>query len=516
MTEPQLCMTVAGPSMEDLRRSRDAAVEADLVELRLDLVDRPDVAGALAGRRTPVIVTCRASWEGGRFQGSEEERRRILESALELGAEYIDVEEAAGFASDLIRSRAGRGIVVSSHVFGPPPLDLEARYARLQATGAEVVKLAIQVSSLEETLPLFELGASVGDAPGRGHVLLAMGNQGIPTRILTARLRNRWTYAGDAVAPGQFPASRFLADYRFRRIAPDAALYAVVGNPVIHSRSPVMHNAGFAALGLNAVYVPLEARDAADFITFAERMQLRGASITAPFKIALMVRADEIDPLARQVGAINTVAVRDGRWVGTNTDVEGFLAPLQKRTSLEGRRVTILGSGGAARAAAVALASRRAMVTVSARNAAHADTIARMVGGAVSPLPPPAASWDVLVNATPVGSEKAPGNPMGDAPLDGSIVFDLVYAPADTALLQAARAAGCETIGGLEMLIAQAERQFELWTGQRPPSGLFEAAATRGDVQIRSGRLPPSRGSASADDHSLGGDRHPAPSGSAK
>jgi len=111
-------------------------------------------------------------------------------------------------------------------------------------------------------------------------------------------------------------------------------------------------------------------------------------------------------------------------------------------------------------------------------------------------LPPPAASWDVLVNATTVGSEKTPGNPMGDAQLDGSIVFDLVYAPQDTALLQSARAAGCRTIGGLEMLIAQAERQFELWTGQRPPSGLFEAAATRGDVDVHRGRHPAPSGSA--------------------
>ena len=120
MPEPQLCVTVAGRTMEELRQGRDAAGDADLVELRLDLVDRPDVAGALHGRRLPVIVTCRAQWEGGRFAGSEEERRRILESAVALGAEYVDIEAAASFAPDFVRSRAGRGIVLSSHVFGEP------------------------------------------------------------------------------------------------------------------------------------------------------------------------------------------------------------------------------------------------------------------------------------------------------------------------------------------------------------------------------------------------------------
>ena len=477
MNEPLLCVTATGPTMEDLRRNRDAASSADLVELRLDLVDRPDVAGALEGRRTPVIVTCRAHWEGGRFSGSEEERRRILDSAIAQGAEYVDVEAAAVFAEDLIASRGGRGVIVSSHVFGDPPADLVDRYNALRATGAEVAKLAIQVSTLKETLPLFDLAAK----NTTGHVLIAMGNQGLPTRVLAARLRNRWTYVGDGIAPGQLPLSRFIRDFRFRRIAADAALYAVVGNPVIHSRSPVMHNAGFAALGLKAVYLPLEARDVGDFVAFAREMRLGGASITAPFKIGLMPHVDVIDPLAKQVGAINTITVRNGRWLGANTDVEGFLAPLVRRISLEGARVSVIGAGGAARAVAVALASRRAKVTICARKTGEARAIADLVGGSAGDFPPRPSSWDVLVNATPVGSEQTPGSPMGNVPLDGAIVFDLVYAPADTELLRSARAAGCQTIGGVEMLIAQAERQFELWTGQRPPAGLFEAAATGRD-----------------------------------
>jgi 3-dehydroquinate dehydratase type I len=177
--------------MDDLRRDRDAASDADLVELRLDLVDRPDVAGALHGRRTPVIVTCRARWEGGGFAGSEEERRRMLESAAALGAEYVDVEAAADFTPDLVRARAGRGIIVSSHVFGEPPSDLQARYASLRATGAEVAKLAIQVSSLEETLPLFDLAATNPNMPDYGHILIGISNHRVATRVLAARLGNR-------------------------------------------------------------------------------------------------------------------------------------------------------------------------------------------------------------------------------------------------------------------------------------------------------------------------------------
>jgi 3-dehydroquinate dehydratase/shikimate dehydrogenase len=496
--EPLLCVTVAAPTMGALRAARDAAVKGadasvdphvDLIELRLDSVDRPDVAAALEGRPRPVIVTCRASWEGGGFHGSEEERRRILETALAGGAEYIDVEAAADFAPDLIRARGGRGVVVSSHDFQAPPKDIESSYRHLRSMGAEVSKLAFVVNTLSESLPLFELP----DAPARPHVLLAMGPAGLPSRILAARLGNRWTYAGDGVAPGQISADRMLRHQQFRRIRRDAALYGVVGRPIGHSRSPAMHNAGFAALDLNAAYLPLEAAGAADFVRFARQLSLRGASITAPFKVALMSFVDEIDPIARRVGAINTIVVRDGRWLGANTDVEGFLAPLAGRIALRGARASVLGAGGAARAVAIALAESGAHVTVSARRPEAARDVADLVSGRGGAFPPPAGSWDLLVNATSAGSGPRGTSPMGDMPLDGRLVYDLVYEPADTALLVDARSAGCETIGGIDMLIAQAERQFELWTGQSPPAGLFSSAAKAHAAATPDGGLRSSR-----------------------
>jgi 3-dehydroquinate dehydratase/shikimate dehydrogenase len=238
-----------------------------------------------------------------------------------------------------------------------------------------------------------------------------------------------------------------------------------------------MHNAGFAALGLNAVYVPLQAADVEDFVAFARDTKMRGASITAPFKVGMFAHVDETDALARNVGAINTLIARDGRWIGTNTDVEGFLAPLAGRMALKGTRATVLGSGGAARGVAVALGTQGAAVTVCARKPESAHDVAQLAGGAVGTWPPRAGSWDVLVNATSCGSAGRGDDPMAGVALDGEIVFDLVYAPAETPLIARARAEGCLTIGGIEMLVAQAERQFELWTGQRPPAGLFSAAA---------------------------------------
>jgi 3-dehydroquinate dehydratase/shikimate dehydrogenase len=471
---PLLCVTAAAPTMAALCQARDEAFAdgADLVEMRLDHADQPDVEAALAGRGGPVIVTCRAAWEGGRFAGSEEERRRILERAIGAGAEYIDVEAAAPFASSLVAARGGRGIIVSHHQFEAPPREVTAAYRHLRGFGAEIVKLAVAVDRLSDTIPLFDLGK----ADAEGHVILGMGPAGVPTRALAGRLGNRWTFAGAGVAPGQLPLHRMLHDLQFRRLRPDAALYGVTGKPVGHSRSPAMHNAGFAALDLNSAYLPLEAADAPDLAAFARALAVQGLSITAPYKVTLMPFVDELTDTARRVGAINTIVVGDGRWIGDNTDVEGFLAPLTGVT-LRGARACVLGGGGAARAVAVGLADSGAEVMVSARRHEAAREIAGLAAGRAVGFPPPAGSWDILINAIPAGTSAATESPMGGTPLDGRLVYDLVYEPEHTKLLVDARAAGCRTIGGLDMLIAQAERQFELWTGQRPPAGVFSSAA---------------------------------------
>ena len=472
-----LCVTVTGKTMDELRRARDAVSGADLVEVRLDGVDRPDAAGALEGRLRPVIVTCRPHMEGGTFDGCEEDRRRILLEAVAAGAEFVDVELRATFAAELVRLRRGHGVITSMHVFGTDPVDVPELIRSLRSTGAEVVKLAMEVDSLAATLPLFELAARTDPAAdGQDHVLIAMGPRGAHTRVLAPRLKNRWTYAGDGLAPGQIPPARMLHEFRFRRIRPDADLYGVTGSPVAHSLSPAMHNSGFAHSGMNAAYLALDARDAGDFVTFARALNLRGASITAPLKVTMMEHVDEYDALAGEVGAINTLIVRDGRWIGANTDVAGFLAPLKGRMALRGTRAAVLGAGGAARAVAVALRREGAHVQIAARREDQARAVAGLVGAEPGPFPPPAGSWDVLVNATASGGRPGDESPMAGMRLDGEIVFDLVYSPAETPLIAQARAAGCWTIGGIEMLIAQAERQFELWTGAAPPAGLFRQA----------------------------------------
>jgi len=475
MSKPLLVITVAAPTTAELRRRRDAAsaAGADLVELRLDSVSDPDVTAALAGRRGPVVVTCRPEWEGGAFKDSETERKKILDCALQRGAEYVDLELKAAFTPELIGSTGGKRIVLSSHDFQGVPKDLTERVRTMRAAGAEIVKVAITANSLADNLQLLQLERA------RNTVLIGMGPVGAPTRILAAHFHSHWTYAGDAHAPGMIPVERMLDEFRFRDVTHGTAIYGVVGSPLTHTASPAMHNAAFRAAGIDAVYLPLVASTADDFTMFATALGVQGVSITIPYKVDLFQRADEIDELSRKVGAVNTYRRDAVGWQARNTDVSGFLAPLAGRLNVRGARAAILGTGGAARAVAVALASAGSVVTVYGRNRGKAKDVAALADGSAAPFPIPPKSWDLLVNTTPVGMFPSVDETPFEGAFDGRVVYDLVYNPMETRLLKEAAAAGCDVVGGLDMLVAQAEDQSEWWTGKRPPVGLMREAALK-------------------------------------
>jgi 3-dehydroquinate dehydratase/shikimate dehydrogenase len=481
MSATDIVETVTATTMADLLAARDGVTRADLVELRLDGVADVDVTGAVRGRARPVIVTCRPMWEGGRFDGSEEDRLALLAEAVRAGAEYVDVEWRADRQK---LPRDGRTqLVISHHDFDGLPNDLEARVRAMRGSGGDVVKIAITARQLRDCVTLKR--AVRGD--GR-QVAIAMGDAGHLTRVWPAWFGSCWTYGGSA-APGQL-RTRDLADlYRVKATTAHSAVYGVAGAPLGHSASPAMHNAAFRHLGLDAVYVRLETADASELLEVADAIGLAGASITAPLKETLCQRASAVDPVSERVGAINTLRRgRDG-WEGRNFDIEGFLAPLQRRSmSLRRRRAVVLGAGGAARAAVWALHSLEAEVAVSARRPESARALARDCGAQAIGWPPEA-GWDLLVNATPVGTwpgaDRSPVNRTDLGPCAGRVIYDLVYNPSETQLMRWGREAGAEVIGGLEMLVSQACQQIEWWTGRHAPRAVVDAAA-RADVRTGS------------------------------
>jgi 3-dehydroquinate dehydratase/shikimate dehydrogenase len=470
----KLVATLADLAADALPAARAEALRvADLVEFRLDRLPSLPPAEILGGAADRAIVTIRPTREGGAFSGAEAAREQGLRAALAGGAAFVDVEWDADFADALIAAYPGR-VVLSRHDFVGMPADLGGLVRSMAARRPAVVKLAVTPARLSDQLALAGAAAAASHMPV---VLIAMGAVGLPSRILAGHVGSCWTYAGAAIAPGQVPPDVMRTRYRVGQHTADTLVFGVAGKPITHSWSPTLHNGALRALGIDGVYVPFEAQDIDDMLVTAEALGVRGLSVTAPFKLDALARACAADPLARRLGAVNTLTrTRDG-WVARNTDVEGFLHPLRSRLTLAGTRVAVLGAGGAARAVVAGLHAEGALVTVHARRPDQAEALVPL-GASVGTWPPSPGSWDLLVNTTPVGT--APGvdeTPLEPASLAGGrLVYDLVYNPGRTRLLQDAAAAGCGTLGGLEMLIAQAAVQVATWFPVDPPVDAMRAA----------------------------------------
>ncbi len=393
------------------------------------------------------------------------------------------------------------------------PADLAGVVREMRATGSGVVKVAARAKALRDLLPLLEVGrahaanggvASAGVEGGQRIVLIAMGMSGVASRILAAHFRSCWTYAGPAVAPGQIEASRLLNEFRFRTITPRTHVYAVVGQPIAHSISPAMHNAAFAAEGIDAVYIPCEAADIDDFFALAEILPIVGASVTAPFKLDAYERSEAMDDDVKQVGAANTLrrkANAKRKWMGEPQHRRRRLHGAAARASdaarrargdpRHGRRGT-RGRGGPGRGrrdrhrARAQHRGRRRSRGARERKRSRVGRPERLARSRRRRATTDAAQWDLLVNTTPIGTFPAvtetPVESLARVPagqLKGRVAYDLVYNPRPTRLLRDAAAAGCATLDGLDMLVEQAARQFEWWTGRKPSTEVMRAAAER-------------------------------------
>ena len=465
---------------------------ADLFEVRADFVRDLDLAALLRARVRPILFTCRPESEGGRFPDRDHgARRRLLSEAVSRGFDLVDVEMRAGFA-EVVDVKAGRGLVLSWHDFEGTPSDLDGIHAAMVALHPDVVKIAVTARSVADLGRLLDFAARHAGRPGPRLVALAMGPLGVASRILGGRHGAPFAFAspeaGREAAPGQLPVAALAGTYRVRAISPSTRVYGLLGSDVLRSLSPAIQNRAFAERGIDAVYVPFQAESMAAFASALPALSLSGFSVTRPFKGEILPHLDSVTPAAAEAGSANTVVERDGRLLGLSTDGDGVLVPLRGRLDPAGRVVAIVGAGGAARAAAFALVRAGARVTVVGRRPGQAAEVAAATGCAsAGPDGIAGLAWDVLVNATPLGSGAFPGEmPVPAAALrPGGVVFDMVYEPRETPLLAAARAKGCRTIDGVEMLVAQAVGQFEAWTGVPAPVEAMTAAALAAIAEAR-------------------------------
>ena len=347
----------------------------------------------------------------------------------------------------------------------------------MERAGGQAVKIATQCHSISDSVRICEL------ARGRRDVVsIPMGEVGLAGRILSLREGSALAYAAveQPTAPGQLSLDAMEHLYRAARITRRTRVYGVIGNPIGHSLSPLLHNTAFHARKFDAVFVPFLVQDLRDFLGAIEPFGIRGFGVTIPHKESILRHLDGCDPLAARIGAVNTVVVRgEGRLYGYNTDYVGVLRSLEQRMRLAGSRVLLFGAGGAARAAAFALAQAGSIVCLSARRPARARALARAVGAQVVPRGELKREFfDAIVNCTPVGMHPHGGSPLASEELNCRIVMDMVYRPRTTELLQCARRKGIATISGIEMFLAQGFAQYEIWTGERAPEAAMRRAIT--------------------------------------
>ena len=484
----KICAVVAGRNAADAAAHLLRALrETRTAELRLDwLASRSEIhkilqwlagkKGKQARSRATLIATCRRRVAGGKFAGGIKEQAEILREAGRAGCAWLDIEiETAEKISkeELAALKSEAKILISYHDFTRTPTNLERVRVRLLRAGGDAIKIAAHANNYRDACRLLQLARA-----NRRVVAIPMGEVGAAARILALRAGSALAYAPveEATAPGQISLNAMKSLYRADRINRRTRVYGVIGNPIHHSLSPLMQNAAFEERRMNAVCVPFLVRDLRDFIGAVAEFGLLGFSVTIPHKQAILKYLDDCDPLAAAIGAVNTVVVRGGgKLFGYNTDYVGVLWALESRMSLAGSSVLIVGAGGAARAVAFALARAGAVVRVCARRPAKAKELARAVGGeAIARSELRGEFFDAIVNATPVGMyPNTNQSPLESSELNCRLVFDSIYRPRRTKLLQLAERRGIETVSGLEMFVAQGMAQWEIWTGERAPEGVM-------------------------------------------
>jgi 3-dehydroquinate dehydratase/shikimate dehydrogenase len=494
-SQDRICATVAAQTaaqaVREFSRAVGPAGRARTAELRLDYLrnaaERTSLLRWIARqRRIPtVIATCRSRRGGGRFSGSARAQLAILAEAARAGCRWCDVEvETARHVrpNELRRAVAPARLLISAHDFRRVPAHLAPLVKRLERCGGHAIKIAAACRSFADARRLLGLASGRRDL-----VVVPMGEQVMAARILALREGSALAYVAvaRATAPGQLSLGVVRRVYRlgptFGRsglgLTRSTRVYGVIGDPIGHSLSPLMHNAAFAARRVDAIYLPFHVRDLRDFLSVVDSFGLVGFSVTLPHKERILRYLDGCDPLAAEVGAINTVVVRPGgRLYGYNTDYVGVLRAIERRVPLSASRVLLLGAGGSARAAAFALARAGAVVAVWARRPARARALAKAVGGEfIDRRALRREFFDAIVNCTPVGMYPGGGSPLEADELRCRVVMDLIYRPRKTELLRRAERRGLETISGVEMFLAQGVAQWEIWTGERAP----EAAMRR-------------------------------------
>jgi 3-dehydroquinate dehydratase / shikimate dehydrogenase len=479
---PRVCVAVVGEDPSKIIDKAESLVrDNSFMEFRLDYMANP-LAGLPKLKHfldmhpeATVIATCRRVVNGGKFKGSAASQLEVLTKAAAVGFQLVDIElQSAEIlkAGELTGLKDKVGVILSFHDFKSTK-KLEDSFTEMKRYPADFYKVVSTATTLHDNVQMMRFVQA--HSAQYEMVGLCMGEQGIISRVLGVRAGSIFTFGaalkGEETAIGQVMASELRDTYRIEMVDAATQVYGVAGDPVAHSMSPIMMNAAFRRETVNAVYLALHAKTLKDLLTCVNDIPIRGLSITMPYKQQIVEVLANSDELTKQIGACNTVVrAQDGKLYGFNTDVAGIVVPLEQRMTLQGAKILIVGAGGVARAAAFGLKNKGAEVFITNRTAEKGQTLARQSKTKYMKRADVAkASFDVIINATPLGMGTNKQTPLEDKELNTKYLFDLVYTPAETKLMKMAKAKNIQIIPGLEMFVQQGARQFEIWAGKPAP-----------------------------------------------
>ncbi len=464
---------------------------AQMIELRLDFIPRAlDFHRILEYKPCPFVATLRRQQDGGRFAGKEEQRLMLMRQIIASGQfEWIDLETDV---ADQIRRFGKTKRIISYHNLKEMPTDLERIFVKMINQDPDVVKIAVRAEHPLDNLRVMELSQKT-KVPT---VAFCLGDMGVPSRILAGKFGAPFSYAAfnkeRGIAPGILSYDEMKHVYHYDQINSATQVFAVIGDPVAQSLSPLVHNVAFRKLGMNAVYVPIRVPrpDLESTLDGMKRLPIHGYSVTIPHKETVVEMASDREGLVQACKSANTLIPNvEKSFTAYNTDSEAAIQALQEGMAgmvgagnLAGRTILILGAGGTARTLAYALHRRGALLYISNRTDNKAQHLAEEIGCRYCDWTARnAVVAEIFINCTPVGMhpnvDESPLHPSVFKP--GIVVMDVVYHPETTLLIRQARERGCRTITGVSMFIHQAARQFQLFTNCEPPVQDMTAALRR-------------------------------------
>ncbi len=472
---------------KDLLILNDFRALPEFIEVRLDEIGFPDALGILRDVPVRKIAACRRKEDGGCFMGSDEERVSILERAARSDIfDIIDVEMDSK-AFPLFEKYQNRDFILSHHDMRETPIDLNRIYRKLtSAKGAFRYKIVTKANALTDNLRMREI---LKDAESDSMPVIAfcMGEFGTVSRILALSWGSKGVYAslakGGETAPGQLNYRELIHCYDIERIGKGTRLFAILGYPLEHSLSPLVHNAAYRVARLDYACVPFATRSPSELLDHFEAFRINSCAVTAPHKETVMDMIDAADDDTVKIGSANTIIARRSRMIAANTDWQSFFSDLEEQVpALGDEMIAVLGDGGTARAVSYALMKNGVEFRIFSRNRVKGEMLAKRFESSWYRLNDlQDIDYSILVNCTSVGMyPDVDSCPIGEEMLKGRLVYDLIYNPAVTKLMKMGIKRGLKAVNGREMFLRQAAAQFELLTRQKPPEGVMESAFDEG------------------------------------